>query len=226
MDYDKAIENTAKLLEVIDELLGKNGCPWDRKQTTNSLTKDIIEETYELVDAIERKNIESITEELGDLFFLILFVGHLVEKEYDAEFHTSVKGVIDKLVRRHPHVFSGLKIKDENEILVNWEKIKKTEKPRKKILEGIPLHLPALLKAYRIQEKLERFQEKKEELVPREKIQELSQKLEHIFTVKNKEIAEKKYGEFLFELVNAARRSGIESEKALQNENELHLKKE
>lgn len=136
------------LLEILDTLLGPNGCPWDQKQTLISIKGDLLEETCEVIDAIENQKKEEIQEELGDLLFVVLFLCRLAEKENFATLSEIVSGICEKLVRRHPHIFEEKKELTEHELLAQWDAIKKKErKTPRHPLERIPNALPALSKS-------------------------------------------------------------------------------
>jgi len=154
----KAIE---RLLKVMRKLRAPDGCPWDREQTHESLKSGLIEEAYEVIDAIESGNRSDLEEELGDLLLQIVFHSQLGEEEGVFGFSDVADGVSDKLVRRHPHVFGEVKVSGTSEVLQNWDAIKKAEKQGKgdapaSIVAGIPKHLPALQKAHQIQKRAAR----------------------------------------------------------------------
>jgi len=141
------MEQFQRLLNIIIQLRSENGCPWDKEQTVESLVPDIIEETYEVVDAIESGDEEDLEEELGDLFFLVLFVSYIKEQEKRLTVENILKKVSDKLIRRHPHVFSNIKVKSIDNIIENWESIKLSEaknQKRKTPFDGIPKGLPEI----------------------------------------------------------------------------------
>lgn len=143
------------LLDVAETLLGPNGCFWDRKQTCESLQPYLLEEAYEVTEAIDTKNFKDLKEELGDLLYVIIFIAKVAEKEKKFSLTEVVEGVKEKLIRRHPHVFQKENIDSDEELEKRWEEIKKSEKKeRKSILDGIPLQLPLLLKAQKIQKKI------------------------------------------------------------------------
>lgn len=183
-----------ELLEVSRILLSPNGCPWDRKQTLESLQPYLLEELYEVFDAIDHEDYENLSEELGDLLYGIIFLTHLAEKENFFTLEIVLTQIKNKLVRRHPHVFGGENLKTMEEVAERWEEIKKNEpekKKRKTIFEGIPKHLPALSRAQKILNKL------------------------HLNSEKTFE-TEEEFVKEMFELVKAAENSGIDAEKALR----------
>lgn len=145
------------LLGVADRLLGPNGCPWDREQTLFTLQPYLLEELHELIEAIDSLDGDKISEELGDVFYALVFVAKLGEKEGLFSLTDALETVIKKLIRRHPHVFGDVKAETSEEIIRNWEQIKQTEfKERKNILDGIPSTLPALSRAQKIMSKMKR----------------------------------------------------------------------
>lgn len=146
-----------ELLEVADTLMGPGGCPWDRKQTFYTLQTYFIEETHEVLEAIDNKNTDKIKEELGDLFYAIIFVSKIAEKQGAFTVEDVIETIREKLIRRHPHVFGDVKIENLDDLYVQWEKIKKQEKgneTRKSALDGIPKSLPVLAKAQKMIHKM------------------------------------------------------------------------
>ncbi len=140
-----------ELINVVESLLGPEGCPWDKKQTLSSVRRHLIEEAYEVIEAINDEHNENIAEELGDLFFNVVFLCKLGEKEKRLTTRQVLKGVIDKLIRRHPHVFEEKKDMDPEEVVKQWNEIKRTEKAAPKSpFDSIPKDLPTLLKAQKI----------------------------------------------------------------------------
>ena len=141
------------LLEITSKLLGPDGCEWDRKQTFESIKKYFIEEVYELIDAIESKDDPNILEEAGDVFFLVVFLAKIAETKNKFKIDEVIQNITDKIIRRHPHVFSDVKVNSVEDILDNWNRIKKTEKNksnRKSLFDAIPKSMPLLLKAQKI----------------------------------------------------------------------------
>jgi len=145
---------------VMRKLRAPDGCPWDREQTNESLKSDLIEEAYEVIDAIESGNPSHLEEELGDLLLQVVFHSQICTEDGHFEFQDVVKGITDKLVRRHPHVFGEVQVTDSGEVLQNWDAIKKAEKQEgdkpASIVSGIPRHLPSLQKAHQIQKRAAR----------------------------------------------------------------------
>ena len=146
------------LLKVMAKLRSPKGCPWDREQTHMSLRRHAIEEVYELIDAIESRDDHEMAEELGDLLLQVVFHAQMAKERGAFDFEKVTRQLVDKLIRRHPHVFGKTKVKNVDEVWANWEKIKRAEKhgthlERKSALDGIPKHLPALLRAEKLLKK-------------------------------------------------------------------------
>ena len=214
-----------KLLDIMDELREK--CPWDMKQTWESLRTLTIEETYELADAIVDDDPLGVMEELGDLMLHLVFYSKIgLEKE--AFTLTDVLDYINKkLIFRHPHIFSDVKVASAKEVEENWEKLKLSEDGGKTVLGGIPASLPALIKAYRIQDKARGvgFDWDKREQVWDKVEEEISEFKEELKTNNNEEAIEKEFGDVFFSLVNAARLYGINPENALEKTNLKFIKR-
>ncbi len=157
---EKSGEAMERLLGVMRKLRAPDGCPWDREQTNESLKSDLIEEAYEVIDAIESGNLSHLEEELGDLLLQVVFHSQICSEDGHFEFHDVANGISDKLVRRHPHVFGEVQVSGSGEVLKNWDAIKKAEKQQgdtpASIVSGIPRHLPALQKAHQIQKRAAR----------------------------------------------------------------------
>ncbi|WP_020526587.1 nucleoside triphosphate pyrophosphohydrolase [Flexithrix dorotheae] len=219
-----------KLLYIMDEIREK--CPWDRKQTMESIRYLTIEETYELSDAILEKNLPEIKKELGDLMLHMVFYAKIASETNDFDIADVLFGICDKLISRHPHVFGDQTVNSEKEVKQNWELLKLKEKGgNKTILGGVPKSLPAMVKAIRVQEKARGVGfdwEKKEQVW--EKVEEEMQEFKAEFNVaKNEEIdkekAESEFGDLLFSLVNYARFVGINPETALEKTNKKFIKR-
>lgn len=147
-----------RLIDVVDELLGENGCPWDRKQTMKTIRGDLLEEASELIEAIDSEDNHHIEEELGDLFFSVIFLIRLAEKENRTTMEKVLTGIKEKLIRRHPHVFGEEVLSSEEALLSRWNEIKLAEKgkeQRKSLLDGIPKNLPSLQRADKILKKID-----------------------------------------------------------------------
>jgi len=215
--------NFQELIDTIKKLRSPEGCPWDRKQTPASTRAHLIEEIHELSDAIIENDSEAIKEESGDILFLIIFLLNFYDEKDIFTPADAIATVVDKMKRRHPHVFSDLKIKDENEVLLNWEKIKSEEKNKKErvsILDGLPKSMPPFTKALKIQEKVKRvgfdWDNNEDRLL---KIKEELQEVE--IELKNNEIdkLELEIGDLLFSVVNLSMNLGIDPEVAIAKTN-------
>lgn len=211
-----------RLLTIMDDLREK--CPWDKKQTIQSLRHLTIEETYELADAILDENIEDIKEEIGDILLHMVFYSKIASETNDFDIADSLNAVCDKLVERHPHIYGDVKAETEEEVKRNWEKIK-LKSGKKSVLEGVPKSLPALVKASRIQEKARGIGfdwDNKDQVW--EKVQEEIQELKvEIESDSNK--IEDEFGDVLFSLINYARFIGVNPENALEKTNKKFIKR-
>lgn len=207
-----------RLLEIMDELREK--CPWDKEQTMESLRNLTIEETYELADAIMDKNLEDIKKELGDLILHIVFYSKIGDEKGAFDIADVLNGINQKLVYRHPHVFSDRKVKDSLEVIENWEELKMKEGNRG-VLAGVPISLPALIKSHRIQDKVRAVGfdwEQKEQVW--DKVQEEMEEVKaEILDGQGRPAMEEEIGDLLFSIVNAARLYDIEPETALEKTN-------
>ena len=203
-------------------LRAPGGCPWDREQTLDSLKPYVIEEAYEVVDAIDRGDLDGLKEEIGDHLLQALFISQIAKEEGVFDIGDAVTAIHDKLVRRHPHVFGDVEAETASEVLVNWEKLKSEERKQedKSLLAGVPAALPALLKAGRLTEKAARVGfdwERIDDVF--DKIEEEVEELRA--AVKNDDRAEieDELGDLLFTIANIARRMEINPEEALQRTN-------
>ncbi len=208
------------LLEEIAAILrGENGCAWDKEQTSASLKPYLIEEAYEVYEAIEKGDSDNLKEELGDLLYQVYAHAQIKKEEGDFTIDDVAQGIVTKLVRRHPHVFGNETVKDAREVIERWEKIKKKEKAdRESILDGVPSHLPALLKAYRVQQKAARLGfdwEKIDDAAGKldEEVAEFREALKS--PDRNEDAITGEFGDVLFSLVNISRFAGINPEEAL-----------
>ncbi len=209
-----------KLLAIMSRLRSENGCPWDRQQTMESLKPFLIEETYEVMEAIDRGDQDAVCEELGDLLLQIVFLSQIGRETGDFSFDDVVAGINEKLLRRHPHVFGEEQIDNADEVLHRWEQIKREEKKERKrdsILEGIPKALPALLKAHRLQDRAARAGFDWEHISQvLEKVQEETAEFKEALEKKDPEEIENEFGDLLFSLVNLSRFIKVHPEEALQ----------
>lgn len=222
MEANKAQIAFQRLLNIMDDL--RSGCPWDRKQTLDSLRPLTIEETYELADAILNKDFDGIKEELGDVMLHLVFYAKIASEQNQFEISEAIDDLCEKLIRRHPHIYGEVNVNDENEVKANWEKIKLQEKAKKKeknsVFDGVPLALPALIKAIRIQEKAAGVGFDWDNIADvKSKVLEEVQELQIEISDQNYEKTEEEFGDLMFALVNYARFLKIDPEKALQNAN-------
>jgi tetrapyrrole methylase family protein/MazG family protein len=211
-----------RLLDIMRKLREPGGCPWDREQTLDSLKSNLIEETYEVIDAIESGDRAELCGELGDLLLQVVFQAQICEETGDFTFADVATGIADKLVRRHPHVFGDVQANTSGEVLRNWEKIKKTEKdsetPRS-LVEGIPRHLPALAKAHLVQKRVARAGFEWDEIGGViAKLEEELAEVKEAMEQKDAAAIREELGDLLFSTVNLSRYLGHESEDLL-NEN-------
>ena len=218
-----APESFSRLLDIMDELRAK--CPWDAKQTIESLRHLTIEETYELADAILENNMGDIRKELGDILLHIVFYAKIASETYDFDITDVIDGICDKLVFRHPHVFGDVSVNDAEDVKTNWENLKIKE-GNKTILGGVPKSLPAMVKAHRIQDKARAvgFDWDEREQVWG-KIEEELGELKAEIRQMDAEKMEDEFGDFLFSMVNAARLYGIDPEAALERTNKKFIKR-
>ncbi|MFO8233948.1 MAG: nucleoside triphosphate pyrophosphohydrolase [Bacteroidales bacterium] len=220
---DKKLEAFEKLLHVLGELREK--CPWDRKQTMESLRNLTLEETYELADAIIKNDIREIKKELGDLLLHIVFYARIAEEQEEFDIADVIDALCDKLVARHPHVFGDTEVDDDKEVEKNWEQIKMKE-GYKSILSGVPDSLPAMIKANRIQQKVRGVGfdwDEKEQIWDKvkEEVEELKEEVGNIDRAK----MESEFGDLMFSLINAARLYDIDPETALEKTNNKFTKR-
>jgi len=211
-----------ELVQLMTRLRGPDGCPWDRKQTLPSLKPFIIEESYEVVDAIDRDDRLDLCEELGDFLLQAVFVAEITREEGSFDIYDSVTAIHDKLVRRHPHVFADVEAHDAEQVLVNWEKLKNEERKaeNKSVLAGVPQSLPALLKASRLTEKAARvgFDWRRTSDVFSKLSEEIAELHVAIDSGDESNVHEE-IGDLLFTIANIARKLNVNAEEALQSTN-------
>ncbi len=193
----------SKLEQIVASLRGKHGCPWDKKQTSQTLKKYLLEEVYELIEAIEEEKTEEVKEELGDVLFILVFLAHIYKEQGCFDLEKVIDLVSEKMIRRHPHVFGDIRTNDIAEIRARWEEIKDSEKPeRNSVLDGISKALPALTLAYKIG--------------VLEKVAEETQEFKRALNTNNIEKIKEELGDILFSWVNVARLLKIQPEDALR----------
>jgi len=212
------LEAFARLLQIMEDLRAK--CPWDRKQTFHSLRNLTIEETYELAGAILDEDLAGIKEEVGDLLLHIVFYAKIAEEKEAWDIGAALHAVCDKLVARHPHVYGDVVVNGEEDVKKNWEQLKLKE-GKKSILAGVPTSLPALVKAWRMQEKTAQvgFEWETTEQVWEKVEEEIGELQETVTEGQSQERKEEEFGDVLFALINYARFLGIEPETALERVN-------
>jgi MazG family protein len=224
-ESDKRISEFKRLLDIMDKL--RATCPWDKKQTNESLRKLTIEETYELAEAVLTGNDDSIKDELGDLMLHIIFYSKIGSERGKFDISDVLQAINEKLIYRHPHVFGDVSVAGASEVEENWEKLKIKEKSEyKAVLSGVPSSLPAIIKANRIQEKVRGVGfdwEKREQIWDKvdEELNELKEEIES----GNSESIESEFGDVFFSLVNASRLYGIDPEAALEKTNRKFIRR-
>ncbi len=212
-----------RLLTIMDEL--RVECPWDKKQTMQTLRHLTIEETYELGDAILENDLDEVKKELGDLLLHIVFYAKIGSETKDFDIADVSNSISDKLIFRHPHIYGDIDVADADEVARNWEKLKLKE-GKKSVLEGVPKGLPAMVKANRIQDKVSGVGFDWEE--PQqvfEKLQEELAELQHEVNVSNQDNIEAEFGDVLFSMINYARFLKVDPESALERTNKKFIKR-
>jgi XTP/dITP diphosphohydrolase len=222
---EEKLEAFRRLLEVMDELREK--CPWDKKQTFDSLRANTIEEAYELCDAIFKKDVNEIKKELGDVLLHIVFYAKMASEENQFDIADVCNALCDKLIFRHPHVFGSANAENASQVEQTWEQLKQKEKDgNERVLSGVPDALPALIKAYRIQDKARNVGfdwEEKEQVWDKvgEELNELKAEIRQMDTDK----MEEEFGDLLFSIINAARLYKINPENALERTNRKFIRR-
>ncbi|WP_035586921.1 nucleoside triphosphate pyrophosphohydrolase [Hippea jasoniae] len=208
-----------RLVDIVKTLRSENGCPWDRKQTLYSLKQNVVEEVYEFIDALDRKDIENIKEELGDMLLHVVFHSIIAQQDNLFSLEDVIKGINEKLIRRHPHVFGNVKVNGVDEVLKNWDEIKQKEKKTEdqSILDTIPKALPPIEKALKIQKKAAKvgfdFKDSSECF---EKVEEEFEELKEAIDSNSKDELRHEIGDMFFALINFSRLSGIDPSEALR----------
>ena len=210
-----------RLVSIMDDLRQK--CPWDRKQTIQSLRQLTLEETYELTDAITDSDWKSIKEELGDILLHIVFYAKIGQEQNQFTINEVIDGICEKLISRHPHIYGDVQVNNEEDVKRNWEKLKLKE-GKKSVLSGVPKALPALVKAMRLQEKAKQvgFEWENKEQVW-QKVEEEIIELEEAIAEKEQHKIEEEFGDVMFSLVNFARFLNIDAENALEITNKKFI---
>ncbi len=211
-DRNKYQEEFQNLVDIIKTLRGPNGCPWDKKQKPEDVKTYLLEEVYETIEAIDNKNYNNIQEELGDLLLLIIFLADYYEKEGKFDLSNVIQDISNKLVRRHPHVFADENLETPEEVIKNWDRLKKKERKgkRKNFFDGIPKSAPALLRSYLFFKKAYRFHKIKS-LSPEKSIRNIKDELKESNLKDDKTMI----GKLLFQVVELSAKLGVEPESAL-----------
>jgi len=220
---EDALQAFNRLLDIMDELRAQ--CPWDKKQTMQSLRNLTIEETYELADAIIENDLKGIKEELGDLMLHLVFYAKIGSETKDFDMSDVINTVCEKLINRHPHIYGDVQVTDEEEVKLNWEKLKLKE-GKKSVLGGVPKSLPAMVKAYRIQEKAKQvgFEWETKDQVW-EKVEEETAELKIAIEKETPQRVAAEFGDVLFSLINYARFIEVDPETALEQTNKKFIKR-
>ncbi|MBI9035734.1 MAG: nucleoside triphosphate pyrophosphohydrolase [Bacteroidales bacterium] len=221
---DKRLESFQQLLDIMDKLRAE--CPWDKKQTLETLRHLTIEETYELSDAILENNLEEIKKELGDLMLHLVFYSKIGEEQKAFDIADVLQSINEKLIHRHPHIYGDVKVNSARDVANNWEKIKMKE-GRTSVLEGVPKSLPAMVKAYRIQEKVKGvgFDWEHPNQVWEKVIEETKELRYELQNGHNTEKVEQEFGDLMFALINYARFINVNPEDALERTNKKFIKR-
>jgi MazG family protein len=221
MQQQPVAEAFMRLVSIMDDLREK--CPWDKKQTEQTLRPLTIEELYELVDAITDKDWKGIKEEIGDLLLHIVFYAKIGAEQQQFTLEEAINGICEKLIHRHPHIYGDVQVKDEEEVKLNWEKLKLKE-GKKSVLSGVPVALPAVVKATRLQEKARQvgFEWDSRDQVW-DKVTEETEELHEAVAANDPEHIEEEFGDLLFSLINYARFLQIDAENALEKTNKKFI---
>ena len=216
------MQEIEKLLEIMQKLRGKDGCPWDKEQDHQSLRPYLLEEAYEVLEALDKQDMNNFCEELGDLLLQIVFHARIAEENGSFTFADVVRGINEKMIRRHPHVFGEIKVKDSDEVLTNWEEIKAWEKRNqakaKSVLDEVPGSLPALMLAEKVQKKAAKtgfdWPNAKEAW---SKVREELSEVEEAFRQQDRELLAEELGDLFFALVNITRLEKLPAEMLLHD---------
>ncbi len=221
---DKRLTAFAQLLDIMDELRTK--CPWDKKQTIESLRHLTIEETYELADAILENDMEDIKKELGDLLLHIVFYARIAQESEAFDIADVIAGINEKLIKRHPHIYGDIVAETDEQVKQNWEQIKLQE-GKKKVLSGVPEALPAMIKAYRIQDKARGvgFDWEEPEQVWNKVLEEMEELRYEVKNGSDPLRVEEEFGDLLFAMINYARFIQVNPENALERTNKRFVRR-
>jgi tetrapyrrole methylase family protein/MazG family protein len=210
-------KNFYDLVSIMAKLRGEEGCPWDRRQTKETLKPFLIEETYEILETLDAGDDKGLREELGDLLFHIIFMARIAQEEESFNIYDVIQTVSEKMIRRHPHVFGRSRVSSPHEVEVNWANLKAEEKPSRSLMEGVPRYLPALMRAYQLTTRASKVGfdwENKNQVWCKleEELKEFKKALQDRTRTKVKD----ELGDILFTMVNLARFIGIDPEDALR----------
>jgi MazG family protein len=221
---DKAADKFSELIEIMYRL--RRECPWDKKQTAESLRPYILEETFEVLESIDAQSWADLAQELGDLLLQIVFQAAIAEEQRRFTLHDVISHINSKLIERHPHVFANTTVKNDQEVSRNWEQIKVRKEKRDSLLSGVPKEAPALLRAQRLQEKAAHvgfdWQEASQVY---QKIREEIQELQSAIKNKDEQNIQEELGDLLFSIVNYSRFIGVNAEDALRNANHKFIQR-
>lgn len=215
---DQNLSNFDTLIEIVAHLRGPDGCPWDRVQTHDTLKSDFMEECYEVIDALDKKDPAKLREELGDVMLVIALHAQIASEKGDFTIYDAIKGVNQKIIHRHPHVFGAATASNPGEVATQWEALKKEERPEgASILSGLPRALPALTLSYEIQKRVARvgFDWKETGGI----LEKVAEEVREIEKAPDAEDKAKEFGDLIFTLVNVGRHMGIDSEASLRGAN-------
>jgi len=227
-NQNKVSKSFADLVDLVETLRGPDGCPWDRKQTVSSVKMYLLEECYEVLDAIEKENSGEECSELGDLLFMILFLTKLSSEKGEFDIVDVIESIVKKMKNRHPHVFGDVKVNGADDVSSNWQKLKMEEKgdikKKASFLRDVPRGLPALLRAHRLSDKASKvgFDWNNKSHIW-EKVEEEFKELSSAVNMDKTEEVEEELGDLIFSLVNLARHWGFNSEKVLSEANRKFL---
>ena len=217
----KTINTFEKLVEILDVLRSDLGCPWDREQDEKTIVNYFLEEVYEAVDAVMSGDSVSLKEELGDVLMEVVFLSRIFKEKNEFTIQDVLEGINQKMIRRHPHVFGPLQINDSSEVVDSWNRQKKDEKERSSVLDGMATHLPSLLKAFQIGQRVSSYGfDWKRPLDALEKVREELDELEKALQLDQKKEAAEEIGDLLFSLANVSRLIDVNPEIALRQTND------
>ena len=226
---NETLNSLSKLIKITETLMGDDGCPWDKVQTRESLKPYLVEETYEVLEALDENDPEKIKDELGDLLYQILFHSKISSLKGEFDFRDVIDNLSEKMVRRHPHVFKGGKLNTPDQVIGQWEEIKKKENNKanqKSVLDSIPINLPSLIKAQKLQKKVAK------EGFDWDQINDVFDKLDEEISEFKEAVLKKKsihiqneIGDILFVITNIAKFHKIDAEEALRSTNNKFIKR-